>query len=133
MKAGTIKPVIADIPARLTLLIPGTKLLDLPGEVLTLLPTFFTAVEWAKGPSLTCRTLNRMQLPSLTLDLEVYTASKEKIPPLKYGVDPRPGWQMQAACDRREAAGKWAVQRGVRMEGSPYVFALTLDELEYAF
>ncbi len=61
------------------------------------------------------------------------SACLQKIPPLKYGVDPRPGWQMQAACDRREAAGKWAVQRGVRMEGSPYVFALTLDELEYAF
>lgn len=60
----------------------GTKLLDFPEEVLTLLPTFFTAVEWAKGPSLTCRTFNRMQLPSLTLDLEVYTPSKEVQPVL---------------------------------------------------
>ena len=45
------------------------SLLDLPMDVLKLLPDFFTAVDWAKGPSQTCRALNSMLLPSLTLDL----------------------------------------------------------------
>ena len=38
-------------------------------EILELLPEFFTATEWAKGPSQTCRALNSMLVPSLKVYL----------------------------------------------------------------
>ena len=53
------------------------SLLDLPTNVLELLSEFFTPVEWAKGPSQTCRALNGMLTPSLTLDLRLFALQEE--------------------------------------------------------
>ncbi|CAL5227101.1 g10007 [Coccomyxa viridis] len=122
---------MADIPARLHLPSPGTSLLDFPADVVRLLPQFFTAVEWAEGPSLTCRTLNSMQLPSLTLDLNTMVLVTRGIihdmmfP--AYG-SPMPRWQIEReALERKRMEAKtWAEKRGVQVK-------LHLQDMKYEY
>ena len=43
----------------------GANLLILPTDVLKTISTLFRSKEWARGPSLTCRLLNKLSLPCI--------------------------------------------------------------------
>ena len=47
----------------------GCSLLDMPMEILQAIAAQMSATEWAQGPSCTCRTLNRLTLPCISINV----------------------------------------------------------------
>ena len=57
--------------AKATLLHAGANLSDMPMEILQAIASRFHAAEWARGPARTCRTLNRLPLPCITMKVRL--------------------------------------------------------------
>ena len=49
----------------------GLSLLDMPVEILQAIAGQVSAKEWARGPSCLCRTLNRLTLPCIKVEVRV--------------------------------------------------------------